>query len=125
MPLADERPHRRLLRAIKGLRLTFHRPIDRNWMIDGTCNWLWPYAEELGMKLMVHAPIWKTELGQIAERHPGLQLIVDHMGILARYVDDAIGYWVQETADLHVHSTISVKVQCCSSTRIGRRVRSH
>jgi predicted TIM-barrel fold metal-dependent hydrolase len=96
--------------AIKGIRLTFHRPVDRNWMIDGTCDWLWPYAEELGIKVMVHAPIWKAELGQIAARHPGLRIIIDHMGILARSVDDAIGYWVTETADLHVHPNISVKV---------------
>jgi predicted TIM-barrel fold metal-dependent hydrolase len=96
--------------SIKGIRLTFHRPIDRNWMIDGTCDWIWPYAEELGLKAMIHAPIWKTEMGQIASNHPGLRLIVDHMGILARSVDDGIGYWVQETADLHVHPNISVKV---------------
>jgi predicted TIM-barrel fold metal-dependent hydrolase len=96
--------------AIKGVRLTFHRPIDRNWMIDGTCDWIWPFAEELDTKIIVHAPIWKAELGAIAERHPGLKLIIDHMGILARSVDDAIGYWVSETADLHVHPDISVKV---------------
>jgi predicted TIM-barrel fold metal-dependent hydrolase len=30
---------------------------------------------------MVHAPIWKAELGQIADRHPGLKIIIDHMGI--------------------------------------------
>jgi predicted TIM-barrel fold metal-dependent hydrolase len=96
--------------AIKGIRLTFHRPIDRNWMIDGTCDWIWPFAEELGIKIMVHAPIWKAELGTIAGRHPGLTLIFDHMGILARSVDDAIGYWVSETADLQLHPNISVKV---------------
>ena len=64
-------------------------------MIDGTNDWYWPLAEELGIKTMVHAPIWKAELGQIADRHPGLKLIIDHMGIMARCVDDAIGYWVQ------------------------------
>jgi predicted TIM-barrel fold metal-dependent hydrolase len=95
---------------IKGTRLTFHRPQDRNWMIDGTCDWYWPAAEELGLKTMVHAPIWKAELGQIAEKHPELRIIIDHMGILARSVDDAIGYWVSETADLHVHPNIYVKV---------------
>ena len=31
---------------IKGIRLTFHRPQDRNWMIDGTADWYWPFAEE-------------------------------------------------------------------------------
>jgi predicted TIM-barrel fold metal-dependent hydrolase len=96
--------------AVKGIRLTFHRPIDRNWMIDGTCDWIWPLAEELEIPIMVHAPIWKTELGQIAARHPGLKIIIDHMGILARSVDDAIGYWVDETADLHVHPNVYVKV---------------
>ncbi|MCS7051133.1 MAG: amidohydrolase [Thermomicrobium sp.] len=96
--------------AVKGVRLTFHRPVDRNWMIDGTADWYWPFAEELGIKTMVHAPIWKAELGEIAQRHPGLRIIIDHMGILARSVDDAIGYWVQETADLHVHPNIYVKV---------------
>jgi predicted TIM-barrel fold metal-dependent hydrolase len=95
---------------VKGVRLTFHRPIDRNWMIDGTADWFWPFAEELEVKAMVHAPIWKAELGQIAQRHPGLKLIVDHMGILARSVDDAIDYWVQETADLCVHPNVFVKV---------------
>lgn len=96
--------------AIKGIRLTFHRPIDRNWMIDGTCDWIWPLAEKLEMPIMVHAPIWKTELGQIAKNHPGLKIIIDHMGILARSVDDAIGYWVEETADLYENPNIFVKV---------------
>ena len=26
---------------IKSTRLTFHRPQDRNWMIDGTNDWYW------------------------------------------------------------------------------------
>ncbi|MFJ8824290.1 amidohydrolase family protein [Streptomyces sp. NPDC102467] len=34
---------------VKGVRLTFHRPIDRNWMIDGTNDWYWPVAEELNV----------------------------------------------------------------------------
>jgi predicted TIM-barrel fold metal-dependent hydrolase len=95
---------------IKGTRLTFHRPIDRNWMIDGTNDWYWPLAEELDIRTMVHAPIWKAELGQIADRHPGLRIIIDHMGIMARCVDDAIGYWVSETADLCARPNIYVKV---------------
>jgi predicted TIM-barrel fold metal-dependent hydrolase len=95
---------------IRGIRLTFHRPQDRNWMIDGTADWYWPFAEEHGIKTMVHAPIWKSELGAIAQKHPKLRIIIDHMGIMARCVDDAIGYWVQETADLYEHPNIYVKV---------------
>jgi predicted TIM-barrel fold metal-dependent hydrolase len=95
---------------IKGTRLTFHRPIDRNWMIDGTNDWYWPLAEELGIPTMVHAPIWKAELGAIAARHSSLKIIIDHMGIMARCVDDGIGFWVTETAELHAHPNIYVKV---------------
>jgi predicted TIM-barrel fold metal-dependent hydrolase len=39
-----------------------------------------------------------------------LKIIIDHMGIMARCVDDAIGYWVSETADLCEHPNIYVKV---------------
>jgi predicted TIM-barrel fold metal-dependent hydrolase len=37
------------------------------------------------------------------------------MGILAHSVDDAIGYWVQETAELHNHPNIYVKVSSVPS----------
>jgi predicted TIM-barrel fold metal-dependent hydrolase len=97
---------------IKGVRLTFHRPVDRNWIVDGTCDWFWPFAEENGVKVMVHAPTWKRELGAIAERHPALRIIVDHMGLIAHTVDDAVGPFTSATAALHVHPNIYVK---CSS----------
>ncbi len=58
-------------------------------MIDGTSDWYWPVAEELNIPTMVHAPVWKAELGQIASSHPGLKIIIDHLGIMARCVDDA------------------------------------
>jgi predicted TIM-barrel fold metal-dependent hydrolase len=96
--------------GVKGIRVTFHRPQDRNWMIDGTCDWLWPAAEEFQLPVMVHAPIWKAELGKIAKRHTTLPIIIDHMGILARSVDDAIDYWMQETNDLHIYPNVAVKV---------------
>ena len=96
--------------AIKGIRLTFHRPIDRNWMIDGTCDWIWPLRR--GARHQDHGPRPDLEgrAGQDRRAAPRLNIIIDHMGIMARCVDDAIGYWVQETADLHVHPNISVKV---------------
>src|SRR5215470_7401179 len=41
-----------------GCRFTFNQPHQRTWMTDGTIDWLWP----------------------VAERHPGLRLIIDHFG---------------------------------------------
>lgn len=101
--------------GIKGVRLTFHRPQDRNWMIDGTADWYWPFAEELGVPTMVLAPIWKAELGEIAKRHPGLKLIVDHMGILSRSVDESISHWTEETEELSIHPNVYVKVSAVPS----------
>ena len=95
---------------VKGTRLTFHRPIDKEWMVDGTSDWYWPFAEEHNIKTMVHAPTWKKELGAIAQRHPGLRLIIDHMGIMTNAKDDAIGPYVEETATLAGHPNIYVKV---------------
>jgi L-fuconolactonase len=63
-----------------GLRLTFHRPDTRPRLTDGTSDWLWPAAEQHAVPVMVHAPNDLPVLAAIAERHPGLTLIVDHMG---------------------------------------------
>jgi len=63
-----------------GLRLTFHRPDTRAQLTDGTADWLWPAAERYGIPVMVHAPDGLPRLADIAARHPGLTLIVDHMG---------------------------------------------
>jgi predicted TIM-barrel fold metal-dependent hydrolase len=63
-----------------GLRLTFHRPDTRPQLTDGTADWLWPAAEKHAIPVMVHAPERLPELAEIAERHPGLTVIVDHMG---------------------------------------------
>ncbi len=95
---------------IKGVRLTFHRPADRDWMVDGTCDWFWPFAEEHGVKVMLHAPTWKKEIGAIAKRHPGLRIIVDHMGLVSHTVDDAVEPPITATAALHVYPNIYVKV---------------
>jgi predicted TIM-barrel fold metal-dependent hydrolase len=40
----------------------------------------------------------QAELGAIADRHPGLKLIIDHMGIMARCVNDAIRRFLKEVA---------------------------
>jgi hypothetical protein len=49
---------------VKGTGLTFHRQVDRNWMIDSTCDWYWPLAEELGIGV--------AGLGQQREYQSGL-----------------------------------------------------
>ena len=84
-----ERPETRPLIAtwkqrpgMLGLRLYFNKPHNRSWPMDGTLDWLWPAAEKAQLPVALLAGDWLPLLGQIAARHPGLKLMVDHMGAL-------------------------------------------
>ncbi|MFN8524197.1 MAG: amidohydrolase family protein [Chloroflexota bacterium] len=63
-----------------GLRFTFLQPHQRSWPTDGTIDWLWPAAQRAGVPVAIHASTFLPTVGQIAQRHPGLKLIVDHLG---------------------------------------------
>jgi predicted TIM-barrel fold metal-dependent hydrolase len=63
-----------------GLRFTFLHEPARRWLRDGIINWLWAEAETAGVPIAVLATDSLTELGRIAERHPGLRLTIDHLG---------------------------------------------
>ena len=63
-----------------GIRLTFLRNETR-WLHDGTADWFWPAAEQANIPVMVHPRQQIDQMMRIAERHPGLRLIIDHMGL--------------------------------------------
>jgi predicted TIM-barrel fold metal-dependent hydrolase len=63
-----------------GLRFTFLSPHQRSWPTDGTIDWIWPAAERIGLPVALLAADFLPLVGQVAERHPGLRLIVDHLG---------------------------------------------
>jgi predicted TIM-barrel fold metal-dependent hydrolase len=63
-----------------GLRFYFSPPHMKTWPMDGTIDWLWPAAEKAGVPIALLAGEWLPLLGQIAQRHPDLKLMVDHMG---------------------------------------------
>ncbi len=82
-----ERPESRTLIAgwraqpgMLGLRYTFLHDPARQWLADGTIDWLWAEAEQAGVPIAVLATDSLVELGRIAERHPGLRLTIDHLG---------------------------------------------
>ena len=93
-----------------GVRLTFHRDVDRPWMIDGTAEWFWPEAERHGIPVMLHAPERLAEVGAIAARHPALTLIVDHMGFARSTMDDKTGPAVERINALAKYPNVCVKV---------------
>lgn len=62
-----------------GLRFAFLQPGQENWLVDGTIDWLWPIAEQAGLPVGLLVPRQLKAVGEIAARHPGLRLMVDHM----------------------------------------------
>jgi L-fuconolactonase len=101
-----------------GVRLTFHRDSDRPWLTDGTADWFWPQAERYDIPVMVHAPERLPEIGDLAERYPGLKLIVDHMGFARETMDQKAGPGADRMIALARHPNVFVKVSAlpCFST---------
>jgi predicted TIM-barrel fold metal-dependent hydrolase len=63
-----------------GVRVTFLGPAAA-WLTDGTADWFWPAAEKAGLPVMFLTPGRTSEFARIAERHPQLTLVADHMGV--------------------------------------------
>jgi predicted TIM-barrel fold metal-dependent hydrolase len=64
-----------------GVRLTFMREQAAN-LTNGSADWFWPAAEKAGLPVMFLAPDNLPKFVPIAERHPGLTLIIDHMSLM-------------------------------------------
>jgi predicted TIM-barrel fold metal-dependent hydrolase len=92
-----------------GVRITFLRA-QAAWLSDGSADWFWPAAERAGVPVMVLAANMAA-LGPIAERHPQLTLIVDHMGISGEALrQDRRAAAVADTIALAKHPNVSVKL---------------
>lgn len=63
-----------------GLRYLFLGEPARARLQDGTLDWLWAQAEHAGVPIAVLATGSLREIGNVAERHPGLRLTIDHLG---------------------------------------------
>jgi L-fuconolactonase len=74
-----------------GVRMTFHRGQYRAWLTDGTADWFWPAAERAGVPVMVFAPGQVPKIAEIAARHPGLRLVLDHLALSTEIRDAAFG----------------------------------
>jgi len=72
-----------------GLRFAFLRPGEENRLVDGTADWVWAGAERASLPVGLLCPNRVKVVGEIAARHPGLRLLVDHMARPRGSKDDA------------------------------------
>ena len=92
-----------------GLRFTFLQPHQKTWPTDGTIDWLWPAAERAGIPVALLAGEFLPKVGQVAERHPGLKLIIDHLGRPSGTKDDAAWDNLDEMLALARHPNVAIK----------------
>ncbi|MGE0700811.1 MAG: amidohydrolase [Hyphomicrobiaceae bacterium] len=96
--------------GVLGYRFYFNKPHTRSWPTDGTLDWLWPAAEKAGTPIALLAGDWLPRFGGIAERHPGLKMIVDHMGALRGAKGDAAFPAMAELTALARLPNVAVKL---------------
>jgi predicted TIM-barrel fold metal-dependent hydrolase len=70
------------LPGMRGLRWSLTRDGQEHWHEDGTMDWLWPAAERAGTPVATMAWRFLPRFREIAERHPNLKLIIDHLGLV-------------------------------------------
>ncbi len=96
--------------AVLGVRLNIGA-VEAPWMTDGSADWFWPAAEKAGLPVMFLTTGQTALFGPIAERHPQLRLIVDHMGVSSDAVaKNQLPEAIAATAALAKYPNVSVKL---------------
>ena len=104
MPTWKQQPH------MLGIRMSFHQGRPKLWLEDGTADWFWDAAERHDIPVMAFAPHAAWKLGEIAERHPGLRLIVDHMSLSSALRGKPLDGAVDSLVKLARLKNVAVKV---------------
>jgi L-fuconolactonase len=120
--LAIDKPESRALMpdwkkqpGMLGVRMAFHQGQAKVWLEDGTADWLWEAAERYDIPVMAFAPHAPAKLGEIAERHPGLRLVIDHMGLSSALRGKPLGPAVERLLPLARIKNLAVKVSALPS----------
>jgi L-fuconolactonase len=96
-------------KGMLGFRFTFHTEKQRKLLTGGAADWLWPAAAAAGVPLMVHPPHSLPLIDAVAERHPNLRLVIDHLGLVRPNVDHAAFEHLSGVLALAKRPNIAVK----------------
>jgi len=103
-------PRWKAQKGMLGIRMTFNGE-QAAWLTDGTADWFWPAAEKAGIPIMFLTTGQIPLFGRIAERHPQLNLIIDHMGVSSEAArNKAMPAAIAESAALARYPNVSVKL---------------
>ncbi len=103
-----------------GVRVTFLGG-DAVWLTDGTADWFWPAAEKAGLPVMFLTTGMLPLFAPIAERHSGLTLIIDHMGLSAEVWRDKkaqIPIVIDQAVALAKYPNVSIKMSAAPNASL-------
>jgi len=95
-----------------GFRISFRHAGTHSWLDDGTGDWFWAAAETYDIPVMIFAPFAVEKIGLIARRHPGLRVIVDHMGLNVQWKGKDLAPGVDVLLKFAGFKNVAVKVSC-------------
>jgi predicted TIM-barrel fold metal-dependent hydrolase len=108
---ADLLPKWKQQPGMLGVRVTFNTPTMIGWLSDGTADWFWAAAEKAGLPVMFLAFGLLQKFAPIAERHPQLALIIDHMGVNAvMATEKRIPAAIEQAVALAKYPNVSIKM---------------
>ncbi len=113
-----------------GLRFTFSKPLMWGPFIEGRLDWMWAAVEKAGLPVMMalrHEHM--HHLDRVAEKFPGLRLVVDHLGLQSGTMDDAAFGTLDRVLALARRPNVAVKSSAtpCYTTDVYpyRQVHGH
>jgi predicted TIM-barrel fold metal-dependent hydrolase len=96
--------------GVLGVRLNIAAR-EAKWLADGTTDWFWPAAEKARVPIMFLTTGQTALFGRIAERHPQLTLIIDHMGVSSAALRSGkMPEAIEQSAALAKYPNVSVKL---------------
>ena len=95
-----------------GFRISFRHSGTHSFLDDGTADWFWRDCERYDIPVMIFAPFAVNKIGEIAARHPGLRVIVDHMGLNVQWKGKDLGPGVDVVLSFAHMPNLAVKASC-------------
>ena len=109
----------RELPGMLGLRFTFHIPVLASLITEGHMDWVWAEAEKANVPIYVLVPHALVHLiDAVAQRHPGLKLVMDHLSLSSSKKDAAAFAGFDKLLAIAKRPNVAAKVSAlpCYST---------
>lgn len=104
-----------------GIRLAFGHADLWPLLSAGHFNWIWTAAEKAGIPLMVLVPhLLVPEIDKVAERHPGLKIVMDHLSVPSGLKDAAAFRDIDQVYAIAKRPNVAAKVSALPSYSTDR-----